>query len=137
MRRRKPSKPDAVVQVNLRIDEQLRRQLEAAAKERHITFSQEVRLRLTGAEPSLADFRADWVRRLRDVIEASAPKQDIEAAWRCLQLVDAESAKFYTNVERLLFPYVHDSKVRDLLRGAPTLSEHKPSQQERGAGGKK
>src|SRR5262249_42633293 len=131
MRRRKPSKPDAVVQVNLRIDERLRRQLEAAAKEHHVTFSQEVRLRLTAAEPSLASLLTDFKRRTRDTIEAGARKEDIETAWRCLQKVDAESAKFYTAIEVLLFDYVNDPKVRDLLRGAPALPE------ERGAGGKK
>ena len=43
MRRRKPN---TNVQVNLRIKEELRRELEAAAKQRGITFSHEVRARL-------------------------------------------------------------------------------------------
>src|SRR5215469_12380159 len=112
MRRRKPSKPDAVVQVNLRIDERLRRELEAAAKEHHVTFSQEVRLRLTQAEPSLADSIADFKRRARDVIEHgvrnSNPK-DIETAWGHRQQVDAACTKFYTAVEIELSRYVRDS----------------------------
>jgi hypothetical protein len=137
MRPRKPSKLDAVVQVNLRIDERLRRQLEAAAKERHITFSQEVRLRLTEAEPSLADALTNFKRRARDVIEhsvhISSPKE-IENAWGRLQKVDAACAGFYTAVENELSLYVRDPAVRQLLRGAPALL---PSEQERGAGGKK
>jgi hypothetical protein len=128
MRRRKPSKPDAVVQVNLRIDEQLRRQLEAAAKERHVTFSQEVRLRLTKANQSLAGYMADFERNTRDVIEHNARNsKDIETTWRRLADLRTKIALFQTDVEQVLLPYLQDPKVRELVRG---------TQQERENGGK-
>ena len=127
-RRRKPSKPDAVVQVNLRIDEQLRRQLEAAAKERHVTFSQEVRLRLTKANQSLAGYMADFERNVRDVIEHNVRNsKDIEATWRRLADLRTKIAHFQTGVEEVLLPYLQDPKVRELVRG---------TQQERENGGK-
>jgi hypothetical protein len=71
MRPRKPSKLNAVAQVNLRIDERLRRQLEAAARERHITFSQEVRLRLISSfeQKSLDDLR-ERIGRLEERVES-------------------------------------------------------------------
>ena len=128
MRRRKPSKPDAVVQVNLRIDEQLRRQLEAAAKERHVAFSQEVRLRLTKANQSLAGYMADFERNVRDVIEHNVRNsKDIEATWRRLADLRTKIAHFQTGVEEVLLPYLQDPKVRELVRGTP---------QEREKGGK-
>ena len=128
MRRRKPSKPDAIVQVNLRIDEQLRRQLEAAAKERHVTFSQEVRLRLTKANQSLAGYMADFERNVRDVIEHNVRNsKDIEATWRRLADLRTKIAHFQTGVEEVLLPYLQDPKVRELVRGTP---------QEREKGGK-
>jgi|SRR6516165_4385559 antitoxin component of RelBE/YafQ-DinJ toxin-antitoxin module len=128
MRRRKPSKPDAIVQVNLRIDEQLRRQLEAAAKERHVAFSQEVRLRLTKANQSLAGYMADFERNVRDVIEHNVRNsKDIEATWRRLADLRTKIAHFQTGVEEVLLPYLQDPKVRELVRGTP---------QEREKGGK-
>jgi hypothetical protein len=138
MRRRKPT---TTVQVNFRLDEQLVRQLEAAAKERRVTFSEECRTRLSKTDPSLADFRADWVRRVRDTLEHGVDKKDIEKAWRCVRDLETESARFYAAAEELLTSYVSDPRIRELLRGAPTLpnettSKHKPSQQERGKGGK-
>lgn len=128
MRPRKPSKPTEAVQVNLRINEQLRRQLEAAANEHRVTFSQEVRARLvdsfgTKARPSLASSLADFGRGVRDIVEHSARKEDIEPAWRLLRAIEAMSAVFYTGVEEKLLPYVQNPKVRELLRGAPQEQE--------------
>ena len=125
MRRRKPSKPDAVVQVNLRIDEQLRRQLEAAAKERHVAFSQEVRLRLTKANQSLAGYMADFERNVRDVIEHNVRNsKDIEATWRRLADLRTKIAHFQTGVEEVLLPYLQDPKVRELVRGTQQEREN-------------
>jgi hypothetical protein len=67
MRRRKPN---ATVQVNLRIKEKLRRKLEAAAKEHEVSFNQEI------------------TARLEDSLEGKAKQSleniavDIELAWR-------------------------------------------------------
>jgi len=116
------------VQVNLRITEKLRRELEAAAKEHGVTFSLEVRSRLIGSlTQSLASYLADFARRAREIIEHSTRKKDIEATWRRLRALDAKSARFYADVEEELLPYLQDPKVRELLRGA---------QQEREKGGK-
>jgi hypothetical protein len=135
MRRRKPSKLNAIVQVNLRIDEQLRRQLEADAKEHHVTFIQEVRLRLTKGNQSLASYVADFTRRVRDTVEHSARKEDIETTWGNLRALDAKFAHLYTDVEQVLTPYLRDPKVRELIRGAPILpDETKPTQQRKGKG---
>lgn len=135
MRPRKPSKPNAVVQVNLRIDEQLRLEIEAAAREHHVTFIQEVRLRLTKANQSLASYVADFVRRVRDTVEHSARKEDIETTWGNLRALDAKFAHLYTDVEQVLGPYLQDPKVRELIRGAPALpNETKPTQQRKGKG---
>jgi len=124
MRRRKPSKPDAVVQVNLRIDEQLRRQLEAAAKEHRLTFSQEVRLRLTTINQSLAGFMADFERNTRDAVEHIArSSKDIETTWGRLAELRTKIAHFQTDVEKALLPYLQDPKVRELVRGAPQEQE--------------
>ena len=123
-RRRKPSKPDAVVQVNLRIDEQLRRQLEADAKAHRVTFSQEVRLRLTKANQSLTHSLADFERDVRDVVELSARNsKDIEATWRRLADLRTKIAHFQTGVEEVLLPYLQDPKIRELVRGAPQEPE--------------
>jgi len=116
------------VQVNLRITEKLRRELEAAAKQHGVTFSLEVRSRLIGSlNQSLASYLADFARRAREIIEHSTRKEDIEATWRRLRALDAKSARFYADVEEELLPYLQDPKVRELLRGA---------QQEREKGGK-
>jgi hypothetical protein len=130
-------KSTATVQVNLRLDSDLVHRLEGAAKGRATTFSQEIRERLIASftEVSLADILTNFKRRARDTIEHSARKEDIEAAWRCLQEVDAKSAQFYVDIEGKLFPYLQDPKVRELLRGAPALpaeTASKPSQQRKG-----
>ena len=130
MRRRKPSKPNAVVQVNLRIEEQLRRELEAAAKEHHVTFSQEVRLRLTKANQPLTSYLADFERNACDIIEHNArnnPK-DIESAFRRRADLRTKLAHLQTGVEDVLMPDLRVSKqLRELVRGA---------QQEQEKGGK-
>jgi hypothetical protein len=137
-------KSTATIQLNFRLDAELVRALETHAKASRVTVSQEVRRRLVGsfdAGPSLADFRADWVRRVRDTLEHGVDKKDIEKAWRCVRDLETESAKFYAAAEELLMLYVSDPRIRELLRGAPALpnettSKHKPSQQEREKGSK-
>jgi hypothetical protein len=128
MRRRKPTQ---TAQVNVRLDIGLLHLLETRARENRTTFSEQIRTMLVDGldpkpEPSLADFRADWLRRLRDTIEHGARKdieaaKNIESAWRVLQRLDANFAKFYTEVENELSSYLPDPRVRELLRGAPTL----------------
>ena len=121
MRRRKPSKPDTVVQVNLRIDEQLRLELEAAARDHHITFAQEVRLRLTKAKQSLADYVVDFERNACDIIEHNArnnPK-DIESAFRRRAELRTKLAHLQTGIEEVLLPDLRVSEqLRELVRGA-------------------
>jgi hypothetical protein len=139
VRRRKPSKPNEAVQVNLRLNEGLRRQLESAAEEHHVTFSQEVRARLTDsfdpkAEQSLAGFLIRFKRDVRDAIERNPRNaHDIERHWRHINDVDASIARLYTAVEEaLLKDLQQDPKVRELVRGTPneTKSKAKSSRQE-------
>jgi hypothetical protein len=118
----------------------LRSRLEAAASERQTNTTQLMRQLLEGglAEPSLADFRANWLRKLRDAIETGVPKQDIEAGWRVNLAIEAEWAKFFGAIERKLSssegklsPPLRIPRVRELLLGAPNLpnkttSKHKP-----------
>ena len=126
MRRRKPT-----TSVQVRLKEEQRLKLEAAAKEHGITFSQEIRTRLIGFETkanlSLADFLADFTRRVRATVEHSARKENIEVTWGRLRALDAECAKFYAGVEVALAQYLHEPKIRELIRG---------EQQERERGGK-
>ena len=126
MRPRKPSKPNAIVQVNLRVDEQLRRELEAAAKEHHIAFNQEVRLRLTKANQPLNSYLADFERNACDIIEHNArnnPK-DIESAFRRRAELRTKLAHLQTGVEDVLMPDLRVSKqLRELVRGAPQERE--------------
>jgi hypothetical protein len=128
-------KSTAIIQVNLRFDADLVARLETAAKDRATTLAQETRERLIAsfAERSLFDLVDDFKRRARHAVEHSARKEDIEKAWNCLRTLDSLSNKFYADAEQTLSVYVHSPEVRTLLRGP----EHKPSQQERGAGGKK
>ena len=63
---------------------------------------------------------------MRDTIEHEARKyveaaKNIEADWRNLQALDATFAHFYGDVETKLDSYVRNPKIRELLRGAPTL----------------
>jgi hypothetical protein len=126
MRPRKPNKPNAIVQVNLRVEEQFRRQLEADAKAHGLTFSQEVRLRLTGASPSLTGYLADFERNACDIIEHNArnnPK-DIESAFRRRAELRTKLAHLQTGVEEVLLPDLRVSKqLRELVRGAPQERE--------------
>ena len=124
MRRRKP----ATIQINVRLDGAIVHELEMRAKANRISFSEEARQRIVNSlnpkpEPSLADFRASWLQRLRDAIEAWARKEggNIEEAWGVLQAIDAEFATFSGGVETKLSRYVSNPLVRQLLRGAPTL----------------
>ena len=123
---RRPKSP-AIIQVNLRLDADLVRQLETAAKARVTTLSQEVRERLIASfvEPSLSDSLTNFKHGLRDAIEHSS--KDIEKDYGCLREVDAVCAHFYAAVENKLSLQVRYPRVRQVLRGTPALLEHKPS----------
>jgi len=87
------------MQVNVRLELQLVRQLEARARANCVSFSAEMRQRLinslnTDGNQSLADFLADFRRRLRDIIERDPRKgDDIERIWRRLNAQDAKVAR--------------------------------------------
>jgi hypothetical protein len=136
MRRRKPT---STTQINVRLDTELVHQLETRAKADGTTFSGLIRTLLIDGldftepsladvkpEPSLAEFRAYWLRRVRDTIEGEARKtpeaaNKIEDDWRFLQRFDAKFTVFYSDVETELDPYVKIPKIRELLTGAPAL----------------
>ena len=130
MRRRRPTQ---TIQVNVRLDSELVRQLETHAKESRTTLSEEIRARIIDSldpkpEPSLWGFLDAFGHRVRDIIEHGARKdieaaKDIETAWGHLQAIDAKSRIFYTDIERELFSYVQNPKIRELLRGAVTLPD--------------
>jgi hypothetical protein len=138
MRRRK----SATIQINVRLDESLVRDLETLAKANRTTISGEIRQRLIDSldikpEPSLADFRGSWLRRLRDAVETLARKEggNIEEVGGVLNSVDAEFSQFYGRVETKMSPYVREPEVREVLRGASTLpnetkAKSKATQQE-------
>jgi len=129
MRRRKAT----TMQVNVRLDTAVVDRLEECARAHRVSFSEEARQRLISSlnpqpdELSLADYRAIWLRRLRDTIEAilreaieaGASPETIEKALGVLQLEEAEFSKFYGGVETRLSPYVRYPAVRRLLRGSP------------------
>jgi hypothetical protein len=124
MRRRQAT----TAQITLRLNTALIQQLETRAKENRTTLSEEIRELIEDGldpkpEPSLADFRGDWLRRLRDAIEHDARKEggNIEEAWDCLRAVDAGFSTFYGDVETKLSRHVPNPQVRELLRGAPSL----------------
>src|SRR5262249_37406755 len=124
MRRRKPT---STTQINVRFDNWLVHRLEMRANENRTTFSGEMRALLI-AGLSLAEFRAYWLRQVRDTIEGEARKtteatKKIEDDWRCLQRLDAKFTGFCSDAERELDPYVGIPKIRELLRGAPTLPD--------------
>ena len=123
MKRRQPR---VTVPVNFRLDTELVDRLATHAKANRVTFSAEAKARLlnsfdTKPEQSLHDFRASWLSQLRDAIEAGVPKQEIEAGWRVLLVIEAEWAKFCGILEGKLPPCIRIPRVRELLRGAPTL----------------
>lgn len=131
MRRRKPT---ITMQINVRLDTELVRQLETRAKASRATLSEQIRTRLIDSldpkpEPSLADFRASWLHRLRNAVEHAA-KENIESAWPVLQLLDAKFSHFCGDAETELQRYVRDPKVRELLRGAPTLPNETKAKKE-------
>ena len=125
MRRRK----SATIQINVRLDESLVRDLETLAKANRTNLSGEIRQRLIDSldikpEPSLADFRASWLRRLRDAVETLARKEGLklEEVGSVLNSVDAGFSHFYGDVETKMSPYVRGPEVREVLRGAPAKS---------------
>ena len=63
-------KPNTWVQVNLRIKEELRRKLEAAAKEGEVSFNEEVRARLEDSFriESLDSMIAAVPKRIRSIV---------------------------------------------------------------------
>ena len=80
MRRRKLK---TWVQVNLRIKEELRRQLEAAAKENQVSFNEEVRARLADSfEVKPRESLAHTVRRLEDLVQRVEPSLALTEAER-------------------------------------------------------
>jgi len=121
MRRRKP----ATIQINVRLDAELVRDLEMRAKANRTNLSAEIRTRVIDSlkAESLADFRAAWLRRLRDAVETLARKEggNIEEVGGVLNSVDAEFSQFYGGVETKMSPYVRAPTVREVLRGAPAL----------------
>jgi hypothetical protein len=125
MRRRRPIQ---TAQTNIRLDTALIAQLEAAARTSRTNFSEEVRARLVDSfnpkpERGFAAVGAAWLHLLRSAVEAVAGPEKIEEAWAVLRAIDAEFAKFYGFAEDRLSPYVRDSRVRELLRGAPALPD--------------
>ena len=132
MRPRKPSKIDAVVQVNLRIDEELRRLLERTADTHRATFSQEVRARLAGSFDTkpLWNLLDDFERQAGDILERNARNskdKNIADTFRRRATLGATLRKAYADVEQLLALDMHDPELRKLMRGTP---------QEREKGGK-
>jgi hypothetical protein len=125
-------KQNETLPVNLRLDAQLRHQLETAAKAHGITFSAEIRLRLTKANQSLNSYLADWERAVCDTIERDAHgSTDIEATWRRLAELRTKLAHLQTGVEEVLLPNLANPKVRELVRGipaSPNKTKRKPSQ---------
>jgi hypothetical protein len=132
MKRRQPR---VTTPVNFRLDTELVDRLTTHAKANRVTFSAEAKARLlssfdTKPELSLYEFRSSWLGLLRDAIEAGVPKQEIEAGWRVLLFIEAEWAKFCGAIEGKLSasegklpPCVRIPRVRELLRGAPSLPD--------------
>jgi hypothetical protein len=85
MRRRSS---DSWVQVNLRIKESLRRELEAHAKENQVSFNQEVRTRL--AESLEQKTRQSLESLVSDLGHKS---RDIELAWRRFDALATETVQ--------------------------------------------
>jgi hypothetical protein len=130
MRRRKPTQ---TAQINVRFDRALIAALETRAQANRVTFSELVRALLINGlnpkpPPNLASFRVYFTNRLRDLVEAGAPKQDIEQTWEFLRFVDAVFAKLCGDIEDRASPYVRikgevGAEIRALLRGAPSLPD--------------
>jgi hypothetical protein len=143
MRRRKPK---TWVQVNLRIQEELRRQLATAAEANQVSFNEEVRARLIDSfdqktRQSLASFLAEFERNARDIIERNAREfarnaDDMELIWRRLAALGASMKGTYAGVEETLLRDMQDSDLRELVRGKPdeAKSKTKSTQQHRGKG---
>jgi hypothetical protein len=128
MRRHKPIA--STVQLNLRVTPEVFGELEARSKARGITVSELVRQAIDSLnpkpEPSLADYRASWLRRLRDVVEANARKNPeagkaIETIWGILQRADAKFAVFCGDMATELDSLRGTPQVHELLWGAPAL----------------
>jgi hypothetical protein len=132
MRRRKPK---AWVQVNLRIQEELRRQLATAAEENQVSFNEEVRARLIDSfdqktRQSLASFLAGFERDVREVLERNAREvarnaEGIELMWRRLAALGANMKGTYASVEETLSPDMQDRKLRELVRGTSDEAKSK------------
>jgi hypothetical protein len=136
MRRRQAT----TAQITLRLKTALIQQLETRAKESRTTLSEEIRRLIEDGldpkpEPSLADFRADWMRRLRDALEhyvREEGKENIEDVWKIISAIETGFAGFYNDTESKLTRLVRFLAVRQLLRGIPALlpDETKAKQQE-------
>jgi len=128
MRRHKPVA--STIQLNLRVTPQVFGELEARSKAQGITVSELVRQAIDSLKPkpkqSLAEFRASWLNRLRDAIEAGAREEGgktFEEDLNIYAAVDAEFSKFYGVVETKLSKQVRRPRVRVLLRGVPVLPD--------------
>jgi hypothetical protein len=107
------------MQVNARLETELVDRLAMHAKESRTSLSSEIRTRLINsfnAKAGLASYLADWETSIRDAVERGARKEDIEQALRALAELGAILRGTYTNVERLMLPYMPDPKVRELVR---------------------
>jgi hypothetical protein len=139
MRRRKLTE---TTQINTRLSTELVRQLETLAKEDRTTFSEQIRARLVDSlvpkrDQSLHEFRASWLRQVRDTIEGEVRKDPEQAKksedhWRFLSHLDAMFTIFCGEIEKELDWYVRIPKIRELLRGAPTLSDETASKHKGG-----
>jgi Arc-like DNA binding domain len=86
-------KPNETVQVNLRIKEELRRKLEAAAKEHEVSFNQEIRARLEESlerkakqsiESVASDIERNW-HRFRDLFLVTSVNSTMEETLKILE----------------------------------------------------
>jgi hypothetical protein len=141
MRRRRTE----TVQVILRIKEELRRKLKAAAKQEEISINQLIRNRLEDSfeqktRQSLASFLAGFERDVRDVLERNAREvarnaDDIELMWRRLAALGASMKGTYARAEEVLSSEMQNSEVQELVRGPnEAKSKTKSPQQHRQKG---
>jgi hypothetical protein len=112
------------VQVNVRLETAMVARLEARAKANRTSLGEQIRpMLVAGLDPkpeqSLADFRASWLNRLRNALEAVARKGggNIEELWSIVRDLDAGFSELYGNAETKLSRHVGEPEIRELLRG--------------------
>jgi hypothetical protein len=76
---------------------------------------------------SLSEFRAAWLARLRNALEALARKGggNIEELWPIVRDLEAEFSQLYGNAETKLSRHVGEPEIRELLRGPALPDETK------------